>query len=108
MGSGNPRRLRADRRGAVHGVEDPATLPSARVLDAIRQRHDGSYCGFALAQTALHRNALLGAPLPADAEARLAAMAVASLAEQRAIEARDEIPFEQFRRQYLDPASLRA
>jgi hypothetical protein len=35
-------------------------------------------------------------------------MAEESVAEQRAIESRDTVPFETFRQQYLSPGSLQA
>jgi glutamate--cysteine ligase len=93
---------------AVRAVADPASLPSARVLGEMQQRYDGSYARFALAWSLRHRNALRSEPLPADLEARLARMAESSLEKQRMIEARDELPFEAYRQQYLSPDSIRA
>jgi glutamate--cysteine ligase len=93
---------------AVRAVADPASLPSARVLDEMQQRYDGSYSRFVLGWSLRHRNALRGEPWPAELEARLARMAQSSLEKQRMIEARDEVPFEAYRQQYLSPDSLRA
>jgi glutamate--cysteine ligase len=91
---------------AVAALDDPASLPSARVLAEIRTRHEGSYARFALAQSLRHRDALLSEPLPAEAEARFARLAEESIAEQRQIEAEDELPFETFRQRYLSPEQL--
>ena len=85
--------------GAVLG--DPASTPSARVLDAMQKSHDGSYSRFVLAQSVQHRAAILNLTLSADVAERFARLAEASLAEQRRIEAADTVPFETFRQQYL-------
>jgi len=92
---------------AAHCLDNPASLPSARVLSEIEQRYDGSYFRFALAYSLRHRGALQEEPLPADVEARYADMAEASLEKQRLIEARDPVPFETYRQQYLAPESVR-
>ena len=92
---------------AAHAVNDPTSLPSARVLREIEQRYEGSYFRFALAYSLRHRGALQDEPLPADVEARYADMAEASLEKQRLIEARDLVPFETYRQQYLAPESVR-
>jgi glutamate--cysteine ligase len=88
-------------------VADPATLPSARVLTAMREHHGGSYMRFAQAQSVQHRRTLLAEPLAVDTAARYAEMAEESLARQREMEARDTMPFEDFRERYVAPASLR-
>ena len=92
---------------AARVAADPESLPSARVLSAIRQRHGGSYFRFALEHSLEHRNILLGEPLSADLESRFRGMADESLDLQRAIEAEDVLPFETYRQQYLSPNSLR-
>jgi glutamate--cysteine ligase len=91
---------------AVAALANPASLPSARILAEIRERHEGSYFRFALAWSARHRSELQDAPLPPDVERRFAAIAAESIAEQREIEAADAVPFEQFRQKYLSPESL--
>jgi glutamate--cysteine ligase len=93
---------------AASALADPASLPSARVLSETRDRYDGSYFSFALAWSQRHRDALHAAPLPGGALNRFARMAEESVAEQRAIESRDTVPFETFRQQYLSPGSLQA
>ncbi len=91
---------------AVAALDDPASLPSARMLAEIEGRYDRSYSSFALDYSLRHRSALQGAPFAADADARLARLAEASLDKQRTIEATDKVPFEEYRRKYLSPESL--
>jgi glutamate--cysteine ligase len=69
--------------------------------------HSNSYTAFALAQSRAHRAALAALPLPAEVAQRYAAMAVESLALQKRMEDRDQLPFEDWRRQYLSLAKLR-
>ncbi|HEY3177314.1 MAG TPA: glutamate--cysteine ligase [Casimicrobiaceae bacterium] len=93
---------------AVRAVRNPSLLPSARILNEMQQRYDGSYFRFALDYSLRHRIDLQREPLPREVEADLARMARESLDKQRAIEAEDKIPFEKYRQQYLSPESLRA
>jgi glutamate--cysteine ligase len=92
---------------AAAALEDPQSVPSARVLHAMQRNHGGSYLRFALAASLLHRGSLAGTPLPAKRAEEFAALARASLAEQRRIEAEDRVDFETYRQQYLDPQNLR-
>jgi glutamate--cysteine ligase len=92
---------------AVTALEDPDSVPSARVLHAMQRNHGGSYLRFVLAESLLHRSALAGTPLPADVAASYHELARTSLAEQRDIEASDRVDFETWRRDYLDPAKLK-
>jgi glutamate--cysteine ligase len=91
---------------ASAALEDPQAVPSARALHAMQRNHGGSYLRFVLAESLLHRGSLAGTPLAADVAQQFAALARASLAEQRDIEASDRVDFETYRRQYLDPAKL--
>jgi glutamate--cysteine ligase len=88
-------------------VADPESLPSARVLSAIRRHHGDSYLRFALEHSLEHRNILLGELPSADLESRFRRMADESLDLQQLIEAEDVLPFETYRQQYLSPSSLR-
>ena len=92
---------------AAAALDDPESLPSARVLQAMQRNHDGSYVRFVLAESLSHRESLLNMPLSAKVEDEMAIMARASLAKQRQIEAHDRIDFETYRRKYLDPALLK-
>jgi glutamate--cysteine ligase len=91
---------------ATSRVRDPAALPSARMLAAMTAHHEGSYARFALARSAAHAETLAALGLPPALERRYARIAGASVARQRAIEAADAVPFEDFRREYVSAARL--
>jgi glutamate--cysteine ligase len=91
---------------AAERWEQPDQLPSARVLAAMRERHENSHLGFVAAQSDAARRHVLEQPLPEGLMARFEKSARASLEAQAAIEAADTIDFETFRQQYLDPAQL--
>ena len=93
---------------AVRALDEPESLPSARVLSEIRQHHAGSYERFVLAYSLQHRRALQQEPLPADVEARFQRLAEASFEKQQQLEAADTLPFEAYRQHYLSADSLRA
>ena len=86
----------------------PETLPSARVLDAMRQQHDGSYFRFVLEQSRRHRASLLAEPMAAEIDELFGRLAEESLERQLAIEAEDRMPFDEFLKRYTSPESLRA
>ena len=88
--------------------QDPDSLPSARVLRAMREQHEQSHLRFVLAQSQQARQQVLGLPMPEGLMQRYAESARASLAAQAAIEAADTLDFETFRQHYLAPAQLRA
>jgi glutamate--cysteine ligase len=92
---------------AAAALADPALTPSARVLAAMAANHSNSYTAFALAQSRVHCAALTALPLPAEVEQRYAAMAAESLALQKRMEERDQLPFEDWRRRYLSLEMLR-
>jgi glutamate--cysteine ligase len=82
-------------------LRNPERTPSARVLREMHVRHGDSYVEFALARSLAHRDAMLALPLAPEAAARLSRMADASHVEQRQIEDADDVPFEDYRQQYL-------
>ena len=84
----------------------PETLPSARVLAAIRREHSDSFVGFVCAQSLQTHQHLLGLPWSEPQQARYEALAAKSLQDQRAIEAADTMPFEIYRREYVSPVRL--
>jgi glutamate--cysteine ligase len=88
-------------------VNDPDTLPSARVLAEMKALHGGSHDAFMRAHSLRTREHMLELELPADDARRLATLAAESLAEQARIEAADTMPFEIYRQQYLAPERLR-
>jgi glutamate--cysteine ligase len=91
---------------AIAALNAPETTPSARVLKAMARDHDNSYVGFVLMQSIRHRDAIWKLPFPAELANRFAHLAEGSLVKQRQIEARDSIPFETYREQYLSPSRL--
>jgi len=92
---------------ARRALEDPESVPSARVLHAMQRNHDGSFLRFALAQSLAHKGHLKNLPLDDAAERRFRDLAKGSLEMQRKLEAADKIDFETFRKRYLDPAALK-
>ena len=87
-------------------LREPERLPSARVLDAMRREHDGSYTGFVKACSERSKQVLTQRPLSNDMQMRLAALATDSAEEQLRIESAETVPFEAFRQQYLSPRRL--
>ena len=87
-------------------LRNPDTLPSAGVLRAVEQDHGRSFPDFVLAQSRRHRDALSNPPLGAAASERYATLAAESLAEERRMEAADDVPFDTYRRRYLAQSLL--
>ena len=94
-------------QAASTALDNPDSVPSARVLHAMARNHGNSYVRFVLAESLLHRATLLAMPLPPKIEDEFANLARASSAKQRQIEAQDRVDFETYRRQYLDPQNLK-
>ena len=88
-------------RDSAQALRNPDTLPSARVLRAVERDHGRSFPEFVLAQSRRHRDGLCHAPLSAAARKRYEVLAAESLAEQRRMEAADDLPFDAYRRRYL-------
>ena len=101
-GAGYARVLRASEAA----LRNPDTLPSARVLRAVEQDHGRSFPDFVLAQSRRHRDALTDPPLGPSASERYETLAAESLAQARRMEADDDVPFDTYRRRYLDQALL--
>ena len=95
-------------RAAASSQRQPAALPSARVLETMMRDFDGSFVAFVRAQSQQVKEALMRLPFPADVAAQLEAQARASIEEQARIEAADTMPFENYRRAYLDISRLGA
>ncbi len=105
---------------AVHGGQDyaqalaharqmldaPEQTPSARVLQALRQEHDGSFVGFGKAQSAQVHAQLRAHALDADTLGALRAQVQASFEAQRSLEASDTLGFDDYLAQYLAPQKL--
>ena len=84
----------------------PDTLPSARVLQALRADHADSFVAFARARSHDTQARLLALPVAPELQARFDRLAADSVAEQKRIEAMDSMPFEIYRREYTSPARL--
>jgi len=87
-------------------LNDAELAPSARVLAAMVNDFDGSYTAFTRAQSLQTRTKLIRLPFPSELAARFAALAAASVAEQKRIEAADTMPFEEYRQAYLSTERL--
>jgi glutamate--cysteine ligase len=81
---------------AVSVVTEPSTAPSARVLEAMKKDHEGSYVRYGVARSAQTRKMLAGLPFPSGAQTKFANLARESIDEQKAIEAADSETFETF------------
>ena len=93
---------------AVRALQNPDTLPSARVLKAITDEFGGSFVGFVQARSRATRQAMLDAPLNADDRAELEQQSRESLQQQAHIEASDSMPFDIYLQEYLAPHRLLA
>lgn len=89
-------------------LADSALAPSARVLAAMQAQPGCGFEAFSFAQSAKARDHLLALPWSAQQQAHYEALAARSLAEQKDIEAQDQLPFEEWRQQYMDPRQLQA
>ena len=91
---------------AEHALQHPDTLPSARVLQAVSQDHDGSFVAFARARSIQIKQDMLEATLPVSVQHHYARLAQASWDDQRKIEAADTLPFAAYLDEYLSPRHL--
>ncbi|HSQ72306.1 MAG TPA: glutamate--cysteine ligase [Rubrivivax sp.] len=87
-------------------LADPETLPSARMLSAMRRDFGGSHTAFIRAQAEQTRNQMLALPWSAQHQAAFEAMARISVERRLAIEAADEVDFETWRLAYLSEETL--
>jgi glutamate--cysteine ligase len=87
-------------------LDEPSRLPSARVLEVMARDFDHSHVGFVRAQSERTRRELLDLPWGAELGAQFRTRAERSVADQRAIEAADDMPFETFRQQYVSAERL--
>ncbi|MDR0275771.1 MAG: glutamate--cysteine ligase [Burkholderiaceae bacterium] len=85
----------------------PQRLPSARVLQTVRQEHGDDFVSFVLAQSRQAQASLMARSCPARLKAEYDALAAQSVSEQTALQAADTQPFESYRRQYVCADRLR-
>ena len=95
-------------QSATTALAQPDSLPSARVLEAVKAQPNGSFVAFVRAQSKHIRQSMLAMPFPADLDRKYAEMARASLQEQRDLEATDRLPFDTYLQQYLSPSRIAA
>ena len=91
---------------AQHGLMQPDSLPSARVLHAMREDHGGSFSAFGRSLSQQTKAQELAQPLAEHALAHFQQLAQASLERQREIETADTLPFDRYLQQYLSPDRL--
>jgi glutamate--cysteine ligase len=87
-------------------LEDPARLPSARVLDTMAREHGNAFNPFARARSGAACEALRALPWSAGEEAAFEALSAASRERQLAMEARECTPFETYRQHYVSAERL--
>jgi glutamate--cysteine ligase len=92
-------------QAASSALRDFSTLPSAKVVAAMRQAASG-HASFGLLQSARTREALLASELPAEAQSQLEQQARESIREQAVVEAADTLSFEAFRQDYMSARHL--
>lgn len=81
-------------------VEAPQRTPSARVLAEMQERGE-EFTQFAMRVSRQHQRRFVSEPLADETRRRFADEARASLAEQRRLEASDELPFEEYLQAYF-------
>ena len=91
---------------AQHGLTHPESLPSARVLQAMREQHGGSFSAFVRSLSEQTKAQELAQPLAAHELAHFQQLAQASLERQREIKAADTLPFDRYLQQYLSAERL--
>ena len=93
-------------RSAEALLQNPDMLPSARVLAAMARDHSNSFSAFSLAQSQQSKGKLLKLPYSGAIHARMEEVVRQSVDDQKAVEAADTMPFEQYRQQYISPERL--
>ena len=88
------------------GLADASTLPSARVLAAMQQDHDNSFVHFVREQSLKAQAALQDIPLSDAQITHFEALSRKSVQTQKSIEAADNLPFEDYRQQYVSAQRL--
>ena len=103
QGGGDFTHALAQARGTLAAAH---TTPSARVLDAMARGHGNSHVRFAAECSTEAQKALLALPWSVQEQARFEHLAAQSWEAQKAIEAADAEPFEDWRAAYMSAANL--
>ena len=93
-------------RSAQALLQNPDMLPSARVLSAMSRDHANSFSSFSLVQSEQAKAKLLKLPYSGALHTRMEAVVRQSVEDQKAVEAADSVPFEQYRQQYISADRL--
>ena len=88
------------------GLNDAATLPSARVLAAMAKDHNNSFVQFIRTQSEKTKAHLQGLPFSTTHQKHFEALSKQSIADQKKIESLDTMPFEMYRKQYVSSDRL--
>ena len=105
---------------AAHGVQDyslalahaqsllshPEQTPSAQVLAAVQNEFDGRFKAFGIAQSQIARAETLQRPWSDAKTAQFEVSVAKSVQAQKAMEAADTMPFEEWRQHYMSPEHL--
>jgi glutamate--cysteine ligase len=91
---------------AASALDDMGVLPSARVLESTRKEHSGSHSGFVMACSERSRRSVMQRPFSDETRAEFMHLAKQSMDEQRRIELGESVPFEEFRRTYLNSRAV--
>ena len=97
---------RAALDAATVGLNDPSTLPSARVLAVMAKDYDNSFVKFVRAQSEKTRAYFQAMPVSKEQQERFKLLTQQSIADQKKIEASDSMPFEVYREQYVSAERL--
>jgi glutamate--cysteine ligase len=90
---------------AKAGLLDADSVPSARVLQAVKDQPNGSFVAFVRTQSRHIKETMLNQPLAFDVAQRFEQMAETSLQEQRELEMADSLSFDTYLQQYLAPGA---
>ena len=91
---------------AMTALQNPDTLPSARVLRAMASDFDNSFVGFTRAQSLQTQSVLLALPFTDAQQEHFERLAQESVAAQQGIERSDSVSFETYRQSYVSAARL--
>lgn len=93
---------------ATVGLNDASTLPSARVLAALAKNYDNSFVRFVRAQSEKTKTLFQAMPFSNERCTHFTRLSEQSIADQKKIEALDNMPFEMYREQYVSAKRLNA
>jgi glutamate--cysteine ligase len=85
----------------LNKVKDPELTPSARMLNEMRDRGEGFY-HFAKRLSEIHQHFFRNLPLSEAREQYFTELSTKSIEDQRALEAADEISFDEYLKRYFE------